>query len=296
MVDEYKTGDPVPSSAMPNVWDNNATIDNFVNSPELTVTTRTGLERDTMAGMQKKSDDQRDQMAVDGAAVIEETRQNLIPLSRQYMTLADAQADIANIPVGSTTYYRSPDNKALAIEVMNVAGTLTATGRQMDSSQTIFPGSRLGIIQPGKNKFDKSRVISGYYLFEGTGKPTANANYCYSDFIPVTAGRVYSSTPPQLPTSPARVTTFYDANNAYLSDISSVDSFTVPAGAAFVRVSILLTNLNTYQLSRGVGYSDYESYQDVIKPAVNLYPAIGFAAGKNLFDPDAVVNGVHISS
>ncbi|HFU1413357.1 TPA: hypothetical protein ACGQVP_005545, partial [Raoultella planticola] len=114
MVDEYKTGDPVPSSAMPNVWDNNATIDNFVNSPELTVTTRTGLERDTMAGMQKKSDDQRDQMAVDGAAVIEETRQNLIPLSRQYMTLADAQADIANIPVGSTTYYRSPDNKALA--------------------------------------------------------------------------------------------------------------------------------------------------------------------------------------
>lgn len=47
----------------------------------------------------------------------EETRQNLIPLSRQYMTLADAQADIANIPEGSTTYYRSPDDNALAIEV-----------------------------------------------------------------------------------------------------------------------------------------------------------------------------------
>ena len=142
MVDEYKTGDPVPSSAMPNVWDNNATIDNFVNSPELTVTTRTGLERDTMAGMQKKADDQRDQMAVEGAAVVEETRQNLIPLSRQYMTQAAAQADIANIPVGSTTYYRSPDESALAIEVINNGGTLTATGRKMlsyDSLKNLMP-------------------------------------------------------------------------------------------------------------------------------------------------------------
>ncbi|MGI4656574.1 flagellar biosynthesis protein, partial [Klebsiella pneumoniae] len=134
---EYNTGNPVPSSAMPDVWDNNATIDEFVNSPELTLTTRTGTERDTLAGIQKKSDDQRVQMAEDGAAVVEETRQNLIPLSRQYMTLAAAQADIANIPVGSTTYYRSPDDSALAVEVMNVSGTLQPTGRKMPSQQYV---------------------------------------------------------------------------------------------------------------------------------------------------------------
>ncbi|HHT0908577.1 TPA: hypothetical protein ACTX9G_003623, partial [Klebsiella pneumoniae] len=61
--------------------------------------------------------------------------QNLIPLSRQYMTLAAAQGDIANIPVGSTTYYRSPDDSALAVEVMNVSGTLQPTGRKMLSQQ-----------------------------------------------------------------------------------------------------------------------------------------------------------------
>ncbi len=70
-----------------------------------------------MAGGVKKADDQRDQMAADGAAVVEETRQNLIPLSKQYMTLAAAQADIANIPVNSTTYVRSTDDTALAVEV-----------------------------------------------------------------------------------------------------------------------------------------------------------------------------------
>ncbi len=134
---QYNTGNPVPSSAMPDIWDNNATIDEFVNSPELTLTTRTGTERDTLAGIQKKSDDQRVQMAEDGAAVVEETRQNLIPLSRQYMTLEAAQNDIANIPKGSTTYYRSPDDSALAIEVMNVGGTLQPTGRKMPSLQAV---------------------------------------------------------------------------------------------------------------------------------------------------------------
>jgi hypothetical protein len=38
----------------------------------------------------------------------DEIRQNLIPLSKQYMTLADAQADIANIP-REHHLLRSPD-------------------------------------------------------------------------------------------------------------------------------------------------------------------------------------------
>ncbi|HIE2548297.1 TPA: glycosyl hydrolase family 28-related protein [Klebsiella pneumoniae] len=65
MVDEYNTGNPVPSSAMPDAWDNNATIDAFVSSQDLKVKTRTGIERDTMSGMQKKFDDQLTQQRVD---------------------------------------------------------------------------------------------------------------------------------------------------------------------------------------------------------------------------------------
>ena len=133
---QYNTGNAVPSSDMPDAWDNNATIDIFVNSPDLSVTTRTGIERDTMAGIQQKSADQREQIATDGAAVVEETRQNLIPLSRQYMTLAEAQADIANIPEGSTTYVRSSDDAYLAIEYKNTGGVLQPTGRTMISGKT----------------------------------------------------------------------------------------------------------------------------------------------------------------
>ncbi|HCF8412636.1 TPA: flagellar biosynthesis protein, partial [Klebsiella pneumoniae] len=93
--------------------DNAERLDKLVNGPELTEPDRAGDDLDTWRGMMAKNE-----------ALTEETRQNLIPLSRQYATLAAAQADIANIPVGSTTYYRSPDDSALAIEVINNAGTL----------------------------------------------------------------------------------------------------------------------------------------------------------------------------
>ncbi|MCW9513080.1 hypothetical protein ORL48_28330, partial [Klebsiella michiganensis] len=102
--------------------DNVKRADRLVNGPAGTVDDRGGVPLDTWRQMMAKND---------------EVRQNIIPLSKQYMTLEAAQADIINIPEGSTTYYRSPDDSALAIEVINNGGTLEATGRQMPSVVTI---------------------------------------------------------------------------------------------------------------------------------------------------------------
>ncbi|HBT6278303.1 TPA: right-handed parallel beta-helix repeat-containing protein [Klebsiella quasipneumoniae] len=122
----YNTGNPRPSNSMKDLNDNALAYDDFLNSESDTFIDRFGNAQDTMIGATKK-------MAAATDAVIDEARQNLIPLSKQYMTLADAQADIANIPEGSTTYYRSPDDSALAIEVINNSGALSATGRVMPS-------------------------------------------------------------------------------------------------------------------------------------------------------------------
>jgi hypothetical protein len=56
----------------------------------------------------------------------DEVRQNLIPLSKQYMTLEAAQADIANIPEGSTTYVQ-PWQYSPGFEVINNGGVLEPT-------------------------------------------------------------------------------------------------------------------------------------------------------------------------
>ncbi|SXL86873.1 SGNH/GDSL hydrolase family protein [Klebsiella pneumoniae] len=105
-------------------------LDKVVTSTDLTYTDRLGGEHYTVDGIKAEGD-----------KVVEETRQNLIPLSRQYMTLEAAQADIANIPMGSTTYYRSPDDSALAVEVINNAGTLEPTGRKMPSQASVDSAS-----------------------------------------------------------------------------------------------------------------------------------------------------------
>ncbi|CAM8172553.1 flagellar biosynthesis protein [Klebsiella pneumoniae] len=102
--------------------DNVKRADELVNGPAGTVNDRAGEPLDTWRQMMAKND---------------EVRQNIIPLSKQYATLAAAQADIANIPEGSTAYYRSPDDSALAIEVMNVGGTLQPTGRKMPSQEYV---------------------------------------------------------------------------------------------------------------------------------------------------------------
>lgn len=117
------TDNPVPSTDVRDAVYAGAMLDKVVTSTDLTYTDRLGGEHYTVDGIKAEGD-----------KVVEETRQNLIPLSRQYMTLAAAQADIANIPEGSTTYYRSPDDSALAIEVINNGGTLSKTGRSMQSS------------------------------------------------------------------------------------------------------------------------------------------------------------------
>ncbi|HIE9701087.1 TPA: hypothetical protein ACXRZJ_005333, partial [Klebsiella quasipneumoniae subsp. similipneumoniae] len=130
MAQRYNTGNPRPSNSMKDLNDNALANDDYMNSEADTFIDRLGDERDTLRGSTKK-------MLAAGAAVVEETRQNLIPLSRQYMTLAAAQADIANIPDGSATYVRSADGSSLADEYINNAGTLEATGRKMPSQGSV---------------------------------------------------------------------------------------------------------------------------------------------------------------
>ncbi|QAX91951.1 putative tail fiber protein [Klebsiella phage YX3973] len=114
------TNKPVPSNDLSDFRYNCEKVDEIVNSGSETYTDRFGVERYTIDGVRK----------------------NLIPLGKQYMTLSDAQADIANIPVNSYTYVRDASGTSLALEYQNVAGTLTATGRAMPSQQSVDKASK----------------------------------------------------------------------------------------------------------------------------------------------------------
>ncbi|WP_228751273.1 hypothetical protein [Klebsiella quasipneumoniae] len=130
MTQRYNTGNPRPSNSMKDLNDNALANDDYMNSEGDTFIDRLGNERDSLRGTIKK-------ILAAGDSAVEETRQNLIPLSRQYLTLAAAQADIANIPDGSATYVRSADGSSLADEYINNAGTLEATGWKMPSQGSV---------------------------------------------------------------------------------------------------------------------------------------------------------------
>ncbi|WP_345758230.1 hypothetical protein [Klebsiella pneumoniae] len=175
------TDNPVPSTDIRDAVYGGAMLDKVVTSTELTYIDRLGGEHYTIDGIKAEGD-----------KVVEETRQNLIPLSRQYTTLADAQADIANIPVNSFTYVRDPSGNALALEYQNVAGVLTATGRKMPSRASMV----IGIVD--------SWVNNNLYPFDSLSSPNENAvsmnvaavstiayREAYSDLLsPVAAGDI----------------------------------------------------------------------------------------------------------
>lgn len=123
------TNNTVPSADIRDAVYAGAMLDKVVTGSELKYTDRLGGEHYTVDGMKAEGD-----------KVVEDTRLNLIPLGKQYMSLDQAQADIANIPEGAATYVRSPDDsdgKTLAVEYKNIGGSLVATGRRFSSQEYV---------------------------------------------------------------------------------------------------------------------------------------------------------------
>lgn len=121
----------------------------------------------------------------------------IIGTIREFPTLAAAQADAdaGNILVGSTAYYRSPEDNALAIEVINNAGALVETGRKMPSSKLIESVLSMisadGITRDAFMQWaDKNGLIIAKWLQsdEGVSFSSALLNFGPEGFIAKLAG------------------------------------------------------------------------------------------------------------
>ena len=105
---------------------------------------------------------------------------------REFPTLAAAQADAdaGNILNGSTAYYRSPDDSALAIEVINNSGTLEPTGAKVPSQIEI---------DELNEKVKNQTLSSGFFNGESVTSAAVDIDgNCI--FITVDSGDVYVAT------------------------------------------------------------------------------------------------------
>lgn len=217
------TDNAVPSTDIRDSVYAGAMLDKVVTSTELKYTDRLGGEHYTVDGIKAEGD-----------KVVEETRQNLIPLSRQYMTPAAAQADIANIPDGSYTYVRSTDDTALAVEYVNNAGTLTATGRVMPSAYN----PELSVVSAGmllKIVSDVYSLTAGsYYTADGVLHTDGGSTWGMYKF-PIKKGQWVKYTGPMGITTGSEsipVISQLDSNQAWVSSLRTVNA-TGAAGVTF---------------------------------------------------------------
>ncbi|MCD4961191.1 BppU family phage baseplate upper protein [Enterococcus casseliflavus] len=113
----------------------------------------------------------------------------------------------------------------------------------------------------GKNLFDKNTVTAGYYVLNSTGKlVVSTAGYGVSDFIKLDPGQTYYKNDNQQ-------WAYYSEKdlNTYISGVPSGNVFTAPSNAHYVRITVPLTVLDSFQLEKGNQATTYEKYGKYIQ-------------------------------
>ncbi|HCO5811644.1 TPA: hypothetical protein OBN97_002490 [Escherichia coli] len=110
---EYDTGNPVPSASMSDAWDNMIAIDEFVNSGEASLKTRTGKQIPTITGIIEEIDNissvvttARDE-AVQANQEVQQTASQL-PTNEQFTELQTSVDSITADPANAITSITIP--------------------------------------------------------------------------------------------------------------------------------------------------------------------------------------------
>lgn len=175
------------------------------------------------------------------------------------------------------------------------------------SDVPVIPAEKIGIVKAGKNLFDPSAAVTGYYVNQSNGTIMEGASYTSSDFIAVTPNTQYTR-------SYDNRVAFYDANRVFISghydSSGTTKTITTPANAAFMRVTTLTASqLSNFQVELGSVQTSYEAYKKVIDPKYVEKPALTASdipslsldkissaiPGKNLFNKATVEIGKYIN-
>ena len=126
-----------------------------------------------------------------------------------------------------------------------------------------LPLNSLAFAEDGKNLFDKTTATSGFISQYNT--VLESDLYYFSDYIQVEPGETYVGAGI---TNNIRFIAAYDSDKIIsssdgVSDAS--DTFTVPSGIYFVRLTIFTEDLDTFQFEKGVEATAYEPHEKILK-------------------------------
>ncbi|PAK49594.1 SGNH/GDSL hydrolase family protein [Priestia megaterium] len=113
-----------------------------------------------------------------------------------------------------------------------------------------------------KNLFDKSTVFLDKYINFSTGQmlDSPSQQYVASDFISVNSSKSYAF-------GLTYQSAWYDTNKTFISGFNPANATYVvkpPSNAAYLRVSVLKTNVATYQIEEGTKQTTYQSFGNIL--------------------------------
>lgn len=236
------------------------------------------------------------------------------------MASADAERTSADrIAVGADRVAVAADRQQTGLDVLaseaaadEATAARDAAAREAAEARQTVSHRASGI--PSRNLFDKAAVTAGKIL-PPTGIVQDSATYSVSDFIPVWPGETYTASDATGFASPMRFSCYFDAarNRVPGGSNAAIGAMTIPAGVAYVRVTVATNALAGFQLERGSVASPYEAYSaktfldpEAVRPrtvdadmlaekAVGTGKVSFLRPGKNLFDKAKATLGIAIS-
>ena len=145
-------------------------------------------------------------------------------------------------------------------EKIVVPFSASSVGTNELSDKSVTP-SKTNFLHQSKNLFNKSTATLGKYISGTTGTLTDNATYDTSDYIPVSPGMQYTSN------KTMRFHAFFSASMVFMAGGSNNagTNFSVPDGAAFVRITLSHSDLSSFQIEAGSVSTSFEAHGYTLK-------------------------------
>jgi hypothetical protein len=195
----------------------------------------------------------------------------------QKVTLSNGDFITGSFEFYPLKYESTAYNADAFTEAFHLIPDLQAMGKSNGFTDAEAEGILRGVLK-GKNLFDKSKRMQGYYLELSSGQPVPSTVSDISDYIMVNPNTSYIIS--GVTDNTNRTLSFYDSSNAHVSGIAPSRNimFTTPSNVRYVRLTVPKADIDKIQLEEGSVATAYEPYLENPLRIVN----------KNLFSLDKV--------
>ena len=117
-----------------------------------------------------------------------------------------------------------------------------------------------------KNKFDKNTITENSIIDLDGSEVSGKSGWCATDFIPIKANTkyVYQGITNQ---GSEKYSAYYDSNKQFISyfrqETGINKRITTPNGAQYIRFSMLISDIDAFQLELGEWSTEYSSYKEL---------------------------------